>query len=388
MKIAFYLQSCLPVHARSIEQRALGGMETAIIRLAEELNRRSHEVTVYTSDPNPPDSKPLYLPISAAGNMPEQDAVIVVREWFPLVGTIPTKKRYYWTADAPDKMHNIGVGDKRVVQAIDGLLVASEWQAKVLAQSSGFPAEKICVIGNGVHLPWFQGQEVRERKRLIFTAAPFRGLAYLPVIFENLKKRHTDLSMHIFSGMDIYASEKNKAFQEQVTQQYAATFESLRRLQGVQLHGNIKQKDLAREYMKSALLCLPNNVLETSSAVAFEAQAAGCVPITSAKGALPEIMGQAGLVVNRPVETKEYIRDFIIGCDQLLTNDELWTQLSEAGKLRAKAELSWQAVANRLEAQLLADLGMAKSSEPQIQNAVQAHEKLQAVLRGLSQPGV
>ena len=349
MRISIYPQSCIGVHANILNERPLGGTETGIVRLAEALHTRGHEVTVYTSHPNPPDSQPRYLPLNQAQFMQQQDAVIVVREWFPLLGNIPAKKKFLWTGDAPDQIHTVGIGDKRVVNAVDGIFAVSEWQANALANASGFPRKKIQVIRNGIHLPYFEGSEKRENKRLIYSSTPFRGLKFLPIIFKNLKQLHPDVSLHVFSGMKLYASNRDNAYHTQLEQQYAPVFEELEKMEGVFVHGNVSQQQLSREFMKSSILCYPNTFVETSCITAMEAQAAGCAVVTSKLGALPETVGKAGLMVDEAPGSREYLEHFIACCNELLSNQSLWEQFSEEGLRKKTSELSWEKVAERVE---------------------------------------
>ena len=106
MKIAFYPDSCIPFHALTLAERPLGGTETAIIRLAEALQERGHEVTVFTAFENPPPSACRYLHFKAINSMEPQDVFISVRGWLPLMAQIPCRKRLYWTGDNSDQIQN------------------------------------------------------------------------------------------------------------------------------------------------------------------------------------------------------------------------------------------------------------------------------------------
>ena len=61
MRIGFYAGKCIPVHAFSLEQRPLGGTETALIRVSEILAARGHDVTVFTALKDAPASNPRYI---------------------------------------------------------------------------------------------------------------------------------------------------------------------------------------------------------------------------------------------------------------------------------------------------------------------------------------
>ena len=133
MKIAFYAGSCIPIHARTLDERPLGGTETALIRLAEELDRRGHEVVVFTSMKNPPSSKPLYLPSNKVLSFPPTafELFVLVQDWTPAFLGAPGKRFFYWTGDGWEQYANYGIGDNRVPRRIERLLAVSDWHASV-----------------------------------------------------------------------------------------------------------------------------------------------------------------------------------------------------------------------------------------------------------------
>ncbi|NLF25435.1 MAG: glycosyltransferase family 4 protein [Deltaproteobacteria bacterium] len=346
MKISFFPQSCVPYHANSLDEGPLGGTETGIIRLAQALHQRGHTVTVYTSDQNPPPSNPPYLPIRAVQSMQPVDVFVVVREWIPLVYQIPCRKRFFLTGDAYDQPHNLGIGDLRVAARIDGVLLQSEWHAATLCKSSGLPREKVYIIRNGVYLPFFEGAEERKRKRLIYSSTPYRGLEHLPRLYAEIKKRHPDAELHIFSGYDVYGkpSGSNTAMENRLQ----LLKEQLLKLPHVYFEGNVTQQRLAREFMKSAVLAYPNTFAETSCITAMEAQAAGCVPVSTALGGLPETVGDGGVLISGRPGTPEYDQQFVEAIDRIFSDDAYFEALSKRAWERGRA-LGWDGVAERFE---------------------------------------
>lgn len=343
MKIAFFPGGCLPIHANTLNERPLGGLETALIRLAEALRTVGHNVVVLTSLANPPLSDPLYLPISAYQDLGPVDALIAVREWKPLLLRLEAKKRFLWTGDSYDQPQNIGIGDKRVAEAIDWLLPVSNWHGKRLCEESGFPATKVHVLRNGIHSPFFAGTEQRNMNRLIYSSTPYRGLALLPVIFSELKKRHPDLELHVFSGFDVYGGAAG--YHQPAVREYAALAERLRELPGCVLRGNIPQQELAREFMRSAVLAYPNTFEETSCITAMEAQAAGCVVVTSDLGALSETVGSAGILIKGKPGSPVYLAQYIEEMDRLLSDRKSWEKLSLTAVKQA-VSYDWPSIAN------------------------------------------
>ncbi|RIL12441.1 MAG: hypothetical protein DCC75_00450 [Proteobacteria bacterium] len=345
MRIAIAANKCLPFHAASLEEQPLGGTETAVIRLAQQLAALSQEVSVYTGCQSPPPSVPSYFQLSKLEELKEVDILIAVRDWMQVFLPLKAKRRFFWTGDSYDQLPCIGIGDVRVHSRLDALLAVSSWHALTVSSRSGFPIEKTWVIRNGVYLPYFQGKETRHRKRLIYSSTPYRGLQLAPELYSALREKHPELELHIFSGYEVYGGAEN--YDKTAAKEFEALKARLSALPGCTVHGNRKQSELAREFMKSSLLFYPNTFEETSCMTAMEAQAAGCAIVTSDMGALPETVGDAGILVPGKPGSPAYNKAFIEAADQLLSDDNLFQRCSEIGIQRAKSEFDWGQVAAR-----------------------------------------
>jgi len=356
MKIAFMAGAGAPFHGKSLEERPLGGTETAVIRLAQALDALGHRVFVCTNIKNPPATKPLYIPTTAAGDIGEVDVLIVVRELFPLFAPIPRKLAFFWTGDSFDQLQHLGLGDRRVIERLGAFLAVSNWQADRVCAVSGFPRSKTWILRNGIDPRLFEGEEVRRPKRLIYSSTPFRGLALLPGIFTEIQKIHPDAELHIFSGMKVY--EGANAQGEAIEATFKPTYEALANMPGVTVHGNVKQNELARHLMRSKILAYPNIFDETSCITAIEAMAAGCGIVTSRRGALPETIGDAGLFVEGDPFSLPYLSQFVRYICNLLSDDRAWNDLSQRGLARAQ-RYSWDLIAKELSDRFQNELAKA-----------------------------
>jgi glycosyltransferase involved in cell wall biosynthesis len=350
LRIAFYAGASLPIHAESLAQRPLGGTETALIRVAALLDQRGHDVTVFTTHREPPASKPRYLPNIQVLQSGEFDVFVVIQDWRALFFPVRAKHFCYWTGDSFKEYANFGLGDKRVIARAKRFFAVSKFHAQSICEHSGFPPEKARVIGNGVELSYFNGEETRQPNRLIYSSAPYRGLALMPAIFSELKKIHRDLELHVFSGFQIY--DTDKPFQGPQVAEFEKIKAALGKLPGCFLHGNIVQSALARELMRSSIYVYPNFVLESCCITAMEAQAAGCAVVTSALGALPEIIGQTGILIPGNPGEPSYMQNFTQAVHTLLTQPKLVNQIGASAKEKAFKEFSWEKAADRFEAAL------------------------------------
>jgi glycosyltransferase involved in cell wall biosynthesis len=341
MKIGIFCGNLLPFHFQSLEEKPLGGTETGVIHLANELQLLGHDVTVFTREENPPPSSPRYRNLKDLDSQDETfDLFLSIRDWMPVFYSVRTRMRMMWTGDSYDVGSSFGIGDLRVSKKMDRLLAVSRWQAESLARASGFPPEKIWVIGNGVDLRLFEGSEKRNPKRLIYSSTPHRGLTYVPGLFSELKKRHPDLECHIFSSYKVYGVDGLADLEN---------FKSeAEKIPGIYFHGSVLQRELAREFMKSAILFYPCNFEETFCITAMEAQAAGCTIVTTKLAALPETVSKAGILIEGVPGTPAYDAAFVRAADEILTSERLFQQLSQFGMQNA-VQHSWNAVAKRFD---------------------------------------
>ncbi len=271
--------------------------------------------------------------------------MVLVKDYRPISFNLPAKKIFFWTGDGPDQFVNYGLGDKRAAARFTGMLTVSDWQAQTMCEASGFPLKKTFYIGNGVHLPYFSGSENRNRNRLMFASAPYRGLEIAFKAFVELQKTTRNLEFHIFAGFDLYNS--TTPFSGPLVAQFQKLKQIIATNKGCIIHGNVTQDKLAREYMKSALLLYPNTIFETSCIVALEAQAGGCPVISSNNSALPETVRDGGIVINGAPGGPQYMRELLKMTQLLLTDDQLWERYSGEGRQKIHDECSWEHAADR-----------------------------------------
>ncbi|MCE5316986.1 MAG: glycosyltransferase family 4 protein [Parachlamydia sp.] len=333
MKIVFFPVACRPFHAKTLEERPLGGTETAIIRLAEALAGLGQDVTVLSDLAAHPPTRPAYLSVHRAGELGEFDVLIVIRGLKGLTCHFQCKKRFFWSGDAYKNVHTYGIGDRRMIACMDAFLAVSDWQAETICRKSGFPIEKTYVLRNGIRLSDFQGEEKRFRKRLIYSSNPSRGLIHLPEIYLDLKRRHSDAELSVFGSAAVYEPTWPPV---NLFEQGEQLFALLRSLPGCRVSTSLLQHLLAREFMKSAIWAYPTEFEETSCITAMEAQAAGCVPVTSALAALKETVGDGGILIDAEAGTKRYFDLFIEACERLLTDVAFFEQISLRGRQRAQ----------------------------------------------------
>lgn len=358
-KIAFYAPTTISFSMDSIDKRPLAGLETNVMLLASELAKRGHKVTIILprieskndDANNVKDENLKFISLSNIDVLYKEenfvDVLVVVKDVKSILINIPCKARLFLTTDGFNEISTFGIGDGRYANRVHGLLGGSRWHITSLCESSNFPIKRAVAFGNAINLSYFEGVEKRSRKRLIFTAPPFKGLELTIPLIKALREKDPQIEFHSFSSFNIY--DDDKPFSSAVTDEYKKVIDELEKIPGVFIHGNILQKDLAREYMKSAILFYPCTWLETSARTILEAEAAGCPIVTSSLGSLPELVGNAGFIIDEQVGSSAYMEKFLAATNELLTNDELWSKMSLNGKMRAKNAFSCEKLEERFE---------------------------------------
>lgn len=360
MRFIFVPGDCFPFHGKTIEERPLGGTETGVIRLTEALCAKGHEVFCATPLKEFPSVPVKYVQNEQIPNLEYCDVYIAVRRWHSIFTPLPRwKVCFFWTGDMWNVVSSIGIGDRRVIKRLDSLLGVSMQQVKLLCEYSGYPVSKTWVLRNGIHLPFFEGEEVRNPKRLIYSSTPERGLKNMPAIFKTLKQKHPDLELHVFSSMDRYSTSWTPNYDptKDVIKRWdnpgiqypevSQIMKDLSSLPGCFMYGSILQKQLAREFMKSAILTYPSNFNESSCITAMEAMMAGCPVVTTDMGALRETIGEAGILIQEVPDSQAYHEKFVNAVDMLLTDQAEYQKMSDAAKRRGMG-CSWERSADSL----------------------------------------
>lgn len=348
LKILFVPSGCTPIYPHILDFRPLGGTETALIKISEELAHLGHEVYIYQDiEFEPSASYPRYISKREYEKIRSFDVIVALRDWYELFKPWPATKSFLWTSDSFRSLKSYGIGDKRIAKKIDGLILLSHWHQQTFTKESGFPKNKTHLVHNGVNLDYFVNSEKRHPKRLIYSSAPDRGMMYLPAIFSELKKRYPDAQLHVFSSFDRYEKGWSPGYNPSAPGENFKLYEQLTKINGCTVHGSVLQKQLASEFMKSSILLYPCNYEETSCITAMEAMAGGCAVVTSDLGALKETVGSSGIFIKERPGSDEFIKEFIGQTDFLLKNPERIKKLSSQSQKRA-LNFSWKASAKEM----------------------------------------
>lgn len=266
----------------------IGGSEEAVIYLSQELKKLGYDVTVFA---NPGDKEGdfngvKYLNYYKFSKNDEHNIVISWRNNIFTYG-VKAKKKIIWMHDVPTYLFD----EKEDGRNFDRIIVLSEYHKSLLPKS--IPAEKVFVSANGLNLADFDGEEVRNPHRMIYTSSYDRGLEHLLNNWPKIRAEVSDAELHVFYGWNTY----DKMYKEgAVDGKFKQKMLPLLAQEGVFEHGRVGHEQLAKEFQKSGVWAYPSHFAEISCISAMKAQAAGCVPIATDYAALKETV-KAGILV-------------------------------------------------------------------------------------------
>jgi len=343
MKIAIYNRG-LVFDGTTPSTQPLGGSESSIVYMACELARLGHDVTVYCKTPEGSAAagySHYYKFFTDYTSMP-WDVVISFRSFDPfLLGRI-APRMIYWTGDASDQEVLKHFDHAALQENIDLIFCVSEWHRRSFIEKFHLSSEKVLATRNGFCPELISSASPREWTRCAYSSTPFRGLQILLKIFPQMRASFPSLCLDVFSSMKVYGW-KSEDDQKEFRSIYEAANQP-----GVQWHSSVPQPALLQSLGKTGLFLYPNTFDETSCIAAIEAQASGCVVVTSAKAGLNETVqnGKTGICLSGDPASEDYQQEFVRTVDSLLRNPDRMAEISAAAMRRAFAQYTWASIAS------------------------------------------
>lgn len=225
---------------------------------------------------------------------------------------------------------------KRVARRLEKIITVSDFSKHDIAKEFGIKEDKFTVVPNGINLDLFHPIEEIEREpnTLICTNSadtPLKGLYYLlQAVHEISKKREVKLTV-------IGKPKENGGIEKLI--------QSLNMAHLVNFTGRLSHEDFVKEYAKSSIAVVPS-VYEGFGLPVGEAMATKTPVVTTSGGALPEVAGDAAVIV--PPADSKALESAIL---DLLENPAKRKELGEAGYNRVHSTFTWkQAALKTLEA--------------------------------------
>lgn len=219
---------------------------------------------------------------------------------------------------------------KKVAVRLPALIAVSENTKRDVEQDFGVESHRMAIIHNGVDTQHFRPLPgVKRSQHLIITTAsadvPLKGLSYLLQAFRKLAASNPELELLIIG----------KPHKKQTSELIAQWGLGPR----IRFMHNISTDALVQAYAKATMAVCPS-LYEGFGFPAAEAMACGVPVVSTTGGALPEVVGDAGLLV--PPRDSDALADAI---EQLLHNPKLCAELGTRGRNRVISRFSWTSAA-------------------------------------------
>jgi len=260
------------------------------------------------------------------------------------VATVPhpnTRDRQLALDAAPNWRHRILVRrwhsflrmQKKVVQGLNHIVTVSEVSRVDIADAFDRPVENIELVHNGIDTEVFKPlSSVRKIPYQIITTAsadqPLKGLRFLLDAMALLRDQLPDISLLVIGKLKAGGPT-------------AKLLKKLKLEQQVSFVSGISSEQLAAHYNESAIAVSPS-LYEGFGLPAGEAMSCGTPIVSSDGGALPEVVGDAGIVVE-----KGSSQALAKAIGNLLQNPEEQQRLGQAGRQRVEEMFSWKVAAKQ-----------------------------------------
>lgn len=245
---------------------------------------------------------------------------------------ISAEKRWWKKAKHMRWYSFIGM-QKRVARTLRRIITVSTHARDDISREFRIPSERFSIVPNGIDTALFHPLPgvVREPYRLIATNSADIALKGLHVLLRAMAALvHDRPRLHLV----VVGMPKKKS----------SIFSLIRELglgERVHFTGRIDQDAFVRHYARAWAAVVPS-LYEGFGLPAGEAMACGVPVISTTGGALPEVVGDAGLLVP-PGDHAALAKAIAMMCD----DPQLAGKLGQAGYERVMAHFTWQAAALR-----------------------------------------
>jgi 2-polyprenyl-3-methyl-5-hydroxy-6-metoxy-1,4-benzoquinol methylase/glycosyltransferase involved in cell wall biosynthesis len=316
-------------------KEGIGGSEEAIINITKEFDKMGYRVIVYNNCEGNIGihENVAYVPENEFDIFGEHDIVIAWRNPFVFKLPINANLKILWLHDVPDEKHY----DEELLDNIDKIFVLSKWHRECMPN---IPDEKFYVTRNGVDINLFERYTNIERNpyKVVYGSSPDRGLDKLLEIWGDVKKEVPQAELHVYYGWVVYDALRTEPHQIA----WKKKVMDMMKQNGVIDHGRIGHEELAKEYSSAGIWSYFTYFYEISCITAIKTQLAGCIPVCTDLGALPETV-KNGVIISADVNTSEGLNKCKEILIDTLKNQAKWNR--ELIKQAVKTYYKWSVIA-------------------------------------------
>lgn len=223
---------------------------------------------------------------------------------------------------------------EKVAPKLKDVIVVSQTSGRDVAECLGVGEAALNVIPLGVDQEVFKPQpDIRRRENRILTTAsadvPLKGLSILIQAYARLLMQRPDLELVVIGKL-----------REGPTADLLGVLDLTDRVRFI---SDLTRQQVVEEYAK-ATICVTPSLYEGFGLPAAEAMCCGAPVIVTDGGALPEVVGEAGVVVRKGDV------DALAGAiAQLLADPARRSELSQAARRHARTTFDWARAAAAYE---------------------------------------
>ena len=244
--------------------------------------------------------------------------------------------RHWWERLLIRRWHSFLYMQKKVVKQLHHVVTVSDCSRQDIARDFGLQPAGIDLVHNGIDTAVFRPLKdvPRRPQRLMATAsadAPLKGLRYLLLAYARLLEKRPDLELLLVS----------KPQPGGKTEQLVHRLGLADRIRFV---SGISTEQMVRYYAEATVAVVPS-IYEGFGLPAGEAMACGVPVVSTDGGALPEVVGDAGVIV--PAKNADALATAI---DDLLADPARRAELAARGRSRILERFSWDVCAREMTA--------------------------------------
>jgi len=329
---------------RTPEERALGGVESSVVLLMEELAKRGHRVHVRNKCKGPLDYNGVdWQPVDTS-DWPDDIDLYIANRGDRLIKRMPMARRtVFWTHNPASYLMKWRYLWK-LWQVKPAIIYIGAYHATTYPDWA--PGGEQIVIPYGLPDMFCQARPrtLAPAPRAVFTSNPLRSLDWLLELWSRkIEPAVPGAELHLFTGAATYGSvgESKAAAMNKVIGQAEALSG-----QGVRVRGPVAKPQLVEEFADARCMLYRGDLNETFCLAVGEAQASGVPAVVRDLGSVVErvIDGETGYVARSDEQ-------FVASAINLLKDDELW-QRQHLAALDKQRSWRWPDAAAAFEALL------------------------------------
>jgi glycosyltransferase involved in cell wall biosynthesis len=232
------------------------------------------------------------------------------------------------------RWHSFLTMQKKVVKQLHNIVTVSDCSRQDIAADFGIQPAGISLVHNGIDTEQFRPiPDIARRSRMLMATAsadaPLKGLRYLLKAYAKLLNNYPDLELLLVSKPEPGGKTERLV-------------RSLGIADKVKFVSGISTEQMVRYYAEATVAVVPS-VYEGFGLPAGEAMACAVPVVSTDGGALPEVVGDAGVIV--PAKS---VKALVGAISDLLENPERREALAQRGRQRIVDEFCWQVCARQM----------------------------------------